>query len=118
VEQLASPLEEKIKQVTYGLLEFLPLFSMVLGLIPAVTADKKDHSLFLWWLFGAPLFYHRPFRSAFHRRQKRKEMPRVRRVGEAEAMKCRLCGHDFGAADCLLAPNDAKLDAKLKTHGK
>jgi hypothetical protein len=86
-------------------MEYLVLGALV-GLIPAVIAQRKGYSFVGWWIFGALLFIvalpmalvMKPNQSA------RRQCPHCRAWIDREATVCRQCSRDVPPAEPVEEP--------------
>lgn len=73
----------------------LVIGAALLGLIPAMIADKKGHRLILWSLFGAALFIIALPASLLVEDKNTKKCPQCTERVKLDALRCRFCGHEF-----------------------
>lgn len=90
-----------------GLIVFIFIAAVVLGIIPAAIAQEKGYNFFAWWVFGTLLFIVALLAAFLIGPTTKKEEERGLDSGElercpdcaepvrAQAARCRFCGHWF-----------------------
>lgn len=77
---------------------YVILIDVVLGVVPAMIADKKGYSFLLWYLFGLLLFIVALPIILLLDPVNQKKCPECAELVKPDAARCRFCGHQFGVA--------------------
>jgi len=71
------------------------LWVIILGLIPAMIANKKGRNFMCWWLYGAALFIIALPHSLLIEPAGAKKCPFCSEIIKKDAKVCRYCGREY-----------------------